>query len=514
MTEIPTNKITWSELQPRFGVLTLAGYGIRVFIDRGHLAVEDGIGATRRRARFSKIDDRLRRLIVIGTDGSISLAAFQWLADRDAAFVMLDRRGSVITVTGPVRPSDARLRRAQALAHTSGTALEISRELIRHKLMGQEEVARHRFGNEAVADQIALIRRQAVEADSVESVRSYEASGAQIYWTVWRNLEVKFPQKDIRRLPVHWKTFGSRKSPLTGSPRVAVSPGNAMLNYLYSLLEAESRLALNAMGLDPGLGVLHTDTPARDSLACDLMEAARPLVDAYVFDWITKEPLRPEWFFEVRSGNCRLMADFTERLTQTSSMWARAVAPHAEMIAGRFWSRRKTASNQKQIPTRLTEARRREGRATVPERATLEHPKPIRICSTCGADLKRGRSNCLKCSVSVARRNLLYAARLGRLKTHSPAAQARRRATHRKQNVALRSWNPDSRPKWLSEAVFRNQIQPLLARIEVPQIARSIDVSQPYATAIRRGDRLPHPRHWQNLANLAGVSRPPNPLVR
>jgi hypothetical protein len=43
-----------------------------------------------------------------------------------------------------------------------------------------------------------------------------------------------------------------------------------MLNYLYAVLESESRLAAAALGLDPGLGVLHVDTPARDSLACDL----------------------------------------------------------------------------------------------------------------------------------------------------------------------------------------------------------------------------------------------------
>jgi hypothetical protein len=41
---------------------------------------------------------------------------------------MLDRRGSVLAITGPVRPSDARLRRAQALALESGAALRIVRE--------------------------------------------------------------------------------------------------------------------------------------------------------------------------------------------------------------------------------------------------------------------------------------------------------------------------------------------------------------------------------------------------
>jgi len=96
-----------------------------------------------------------------------------------------------------------------------------------------------------------------------------------------------------------------------------------MLNYLYALLESEARLAAAALGLDPGLGVLHVDTPARDSLACDLMEAVRPQVDAYVLDWVLSQPLRREWFFEQRDGTCRLMASFAIRLTQTAQVWAR-----------------------------------------------------------------------------------------------------------------------------------------------------------------------------------------------
>ena len=49
-----------------------------------------------------------------------------------------------------------------------------------------------------------------------------------------------------------------------------------MLNYLYAVLESEARLAAAALGLDPGIGVMHVDSPARDSLACDLMEPVRP----------------------------------------------------------------------------------------------------------------------------------------------------------------------------------------------------------------------------------------------
>src|SRR5437879_5787775 len=114
-----------NSLEPRHGVVTLFGYGIQVRVDRGHLLIEDGIGANRRQARLPRVGHGLRRLIVIGSDGMVSLAALRWLADQDAAFVMLERDGTVLATTGPVRPSDAKLRRAQALATLSGVDLQI-----------------------------------------------------------------------------------------------------------------------------------------------------------------------------------------------------------------------------------------------------------------------------------------------------------------------------------------------------------------------------------------------------
>jgi len=41
-------------------------------------------------------------------------------------------------------------------------------------------------------------------------------------------------------------------------------------------------------------------------------------VEAFLLDWITREPLRWEWFFEEHNGNCRLMAPFAVRLSETA----------------------------------------------------------------------------------------------------------------------------------------------------------------------------------------------------
>jgi DUF2075 family protein len=96
----------------------------------------------------------------------------------------------------------------------------------------------------------------------LKAIRQVEAQAAGAYWSAWRTLPITFPRKDEQRIPAHWRVFGTRVSPLTGSPRLAVNPTNAILNYLYAVLESESRLAAAALGLDPGMGVLHVDAPA------------------------------------------------------------------------------------------------------------------------------------------------------------------------------------------------------------------------------------------------------------
>jgi CRISPR-associated endonuclease Cas1 len=319
--------ISVSEIVPRFGVATLYGYGIRVFVERGHLILHDGIGDERRAGRFARVKHGLERLVVIGADGMVSLAALRWLADQNAAFVMLERDGSVLTATGPVGPSDARLRRAQALVGQTGTGVEIARELIKQKIAGQERVARGQLRDAGAADEIAQFGAEISSAVTFRDINFLESQAAAAYWSAWRDLMISFPKKDLPRVPEHWREFGTRKSPLSGSQRLAANPPNAMLNYLYALLEAEARLAVTAVGLDAGLGFLHLDTDARDSLACDLMEPVRPQVDAVVLDWISRAPLNREYFYEERSGNCRLMAPFAVRLCEAIPKLREAVAP-------------------------------------------------------------------------------------------------------------------------------------------------------------------------------------------
>lgn len=490
------------EILPRHGVVTVFGYGSSLRVERGHLVIEDGIGLHRRYGRFPRVGHGLKRLVSIGSDGVISLAALRWLADQNTSFVMLERDGRVLTTTGPVRSSDARLRRAQAIAHHSGIALRIAKELITQKLIGQEQLVRKHFANGSAGDAIATARNGLISASSSEEIRMCEAQGALAYWSAWRELPITFPRSDLQRVPNHWQRFGSRLSPLTKSPRLAVNPPNAMLNYLYALLESESRLALATLGLDPGLGVLHNDLRNRDSLACDLMEPIRAKVDFYLLQRLRSGPLHREWFFEQGDGNCRLMSPLAAQLSETANTWSHALAPFAEGIARSLWTMTSRKERSQGPATRLTQSRKREakGIATKPSRQSASVIPAV--CRICGAQIKRGFKYCVGCVPTISKENILKASKLGRLATHKPQAQARRSETKRRQDAALKAWNPIDKPEWLDQKAYKKEVLPRLASVIVPKIMSVLSVSEPYALRIRSGRCIPHQRHWLSLANL------------
>jgi CRISPR-associated endonuclease Cas1 len=488
----------------RTGVLTLFGYGIKIRMQAGHLEIEDGIGSERRKLRLARVGHGLKRLVIVGSDGFVSLAALRWLADQEAAFVMLGRDGTVLVSTGPVRPSDARLRRAQAMAIQTGAALQITRGLLSQKLVGQEQVARQKLLDTETADIITRFRERVRTAETIDAIRYFESQAAAAYWGAWRDLPINFPKSDLPRVPDHWRRFDTRKSPITGSQRLAANPANAMLNYLYAILESETRLAVAALGLDPGLGFWHLDTPARDSLACDLMEPVRPNVDGFFLDWVTREPLKRSWFVEQRDGNCRLTSSLAVELSKTARLWGHAVAPIAEWVAGSLWSNSRR-SRCELPPTRLTQQHKREGKG-VPSFPTVERaPKPQILCRGCGKTIRAGRIHCAQCAVNDAKERLAAAAEIGRLVSHRPEARSKQSITRKRHAQACSAWDASSQPPWLTAEAYTQRIQPLLATMPTSKIASSIGVSRWYATRIREGYR-PHPRHWKLLSLLVGIN--------
>ena len=342
----------------RNGILTLCGYGLTIYIEHGRLSVEDGIANRRRKSVFSKATCGIQRLVILGHSGTLSLEAVRWLHDIQAAIIQIDADGKLLFASSPLKERFGRLRRAQALASSSRIGVEIVNYLLTKKLTGQAEFAeRSKNPNAArsITDQVAALNK----VKHMKDFRLIEAQAALKYWSAWSAIEVKFARIHKKTVPPHWKRFGQRISPLTSSPRNAANPANALLNYLYAILEAETRIALLTVGLDPAIGFMHTDQPSRDSLALDMMEAVRPSVDTWLHGFLVQNNFSKLDFFERRDGTVRLSSRITSQLAATATLWAAEVAPVSEWVAGELMA---SATKNVHLPTPLTEKNRSDGR--------------------------------------------------------------------------------------------------------------------------------------------------------
>lgn len=82
-------------------------------------------------------------------------------------------------------------------------------------------------------------------------------------------------------------------------------PLNGLLNYGYAILRAIIARSLVASGLNPTLGIHHSNKYNAYCLADDIMEPYRPYVDLLVLDIIRKYRLPPEITHETKSSFLR-----------------------------------------------------------------------------------------------------------------------------------------------------------------------------------------------------------------
>jgi hypothetical protein len=320
-----------------------------------------------------------------------------------------------------------------------------------------------------------------------------------------------FPRKDLSRVPSHWLYFGTRHSPLSGGPRAAVTPGNALLNYVSAVAESECILASSICGLDPAIGFVHRDVANRSSLALDLIEVIRPSIESWILDWIMREPLRRSDFVESANGNCRIVSGLCSRLSQTAPTWRKLIAPWAEYVVRELWSTtRRGRANQSSPPTRLTQQHKREIHGRKFPIPIQPPPITTKVCRGCGATTQRGQ-HCPKCGREISKEKLIELAKVGRMVRLRPASRKRQAETQRRHRAAQEAWQLSAKPDWLTQDVYAKQIQPCLSSVTISKLASTLGVSASYAADIRAGRNRPHPRHWQVLAELAGA-RPGTPI--
>lgn len=509
-------------LQVRAGVLVVDGFGISRRVQRGRLRVEDGIGRERRSIVLERVGTGLERLVLIGKGGIVSLEALSWLRAIGAAYVQIGNGGQVLAHSVPFGYDGLPIRRAQALAVTNGLDLDIARELIEAKLDGQRGNL-VRLGIDL--GEFDTLRAALKSADSIDRIRVIEANAAGLYFGAWRNVGIRFRDRDAARIPARWLRADSRVSLLTGAPRAATSPLNAMRNYLFACLESEARLALLAFGLDPSLGVLHTDQRNRDSLALDAMEPVRGDVDAFLLDLLEDRVFTTRDFGELPNGVCRIAAPLTHELALTLPHWRGLMQPIAARLAQLFRNAA-TGTNAKRpapvksallsTPRKATQPRPYASKVwSTPRLESI--PKHAAACELCGDPvLKRRRRHCDAClpkarrerglrAIKVARKALALQAAEGNDPRASVKAGRKRSDAISEQHRQNRVWARDAAADH-DAAWFLREIVPKLDAYSLSQIAKATGLSLAACSRIRAGTCAPHPRHWDEFFALIEAS--------
>jgi CRISP-associated protein Cas1 len=305
--------------------LILTGHGVKLRVDRGALLVRNGFThhpQTQEEWRLFPGDPRMpSRIVLLDTSGYITLDVIQWISSQQVPLVLLNWKGEVTSVCGgDGTQSDPQLRQSQLAAQKNGLGLKISIQLITDKLRNSQETlfTLPAVNHEPARRRIANIIRRLDHSKDMAELRFYEARAAFTYFAQWQGLELNWKGSNRGYVPPEWVRIGQRRSGFRGDNRHATHPVNAILNYVYKILESDVQVALLEAGLDPSIGYLHTSRSGRAALVYDLMEPLRPVADKLALRFVLTQRFTSKDFLLSHTGICRLNPQLARRVSELS----------------------------------------------------------------------------------------------------------------------------------------------------------------------------------------------------
>lgn len=283
--------------------LYLSGFGISLNVDRSRLHVKDGIRepdvepetftAQPRNPHFDSV-------IIDGHSGNITLDAMKWLMRHNIPLFILDYNGSLLSSTLPREPVNGPLKIVQIEVYKNPEKrLYIAKKLIETKIQRTLDIVNwiaSRYDISAKNKQIIHSELQTI--DKTKNRTELLTKEARVAETYWKTLYGIFPKKF---------NFNSRIR--SKHQNKASDPINVLLNYGYAFLETQCRKALNTVGLEPTIGFLHETKQVKYSLAYDLQEPFRWLVDTTVISCIENEEFSRKDFYRMDNYVLRLQPE-------------------------------------------------------------------------------------------------------------------------------------------------------------------------------------------------------------
>lgn len=236
--------------------------------------------------------------IVVTQNLRTDTASLSRIAAAGIPIALIHSRGDAPLVSiAPLPGNDPRRRLEQyALWHDPTGRAVVARALLQIKVRRQYRLAR-RMANRRPDQRYILERTITTLRESMarlndpethmDSLRGIEGAASA---ALFRALAAVLP-------PALEFTTRKRRPP--------PDPANALLSLGYTLAHGLAAEAAHAAGLDPAIGFLHEPLAGRHSLASDLMEPLRPLIEELVWR-LFRERLLTAGHFHKRDGACRL----------------------------------------------------------------------------------------------------------------------------------------------------------------------------------------------------------------
>lgn len=227
----------------------------------------------------------IERIMTFGYRG-VSPALMGECVERGIELVFMTPYGKFLArVEGSIN-GNVLLRREQfRIADDKNKSLEIARNMMIGKIYNSRQVILRVLRDHELRVNQEVFRKKAdflqealqkcKDVKDIDSLRGIEGECASIYFSV-------FDDMILQQKKEFYFSVRSKRPPLDNV--------NALLSFCYSLCTSMCASALEAVGLDPYVGFMHTDRPGRRSLALDLVEEFRAwFCDRFVLMLINKK---------------------------------------------------------------------------------------------------------------------------------------------------------------------------------------------------------------------------------
>ena len=243
-------------------------------------------------------------IVAFGAAGA-SPALMGKCVENGIAFTFMSRSGKFLCRAEGDVSGNVLLRRQQfRIADSPYDSLKIASDMIAGKIFNSRyslERTIRDHGMKVDVDKFSqkseFLRnsaRNALTASGMDELRGIEGEAPSVYFSVFDDM--------ILQQKSDFEFHGRSKRP-------PLDNVNALLSFAYSLMTGMCSSALEAVGLDPYVGFMHTDRPGRRSLALDLVEEFRAVIcDRFVLTLINKRSISAS-DFEKREDGAVLLND-------------------------------------------------------------------------------------------------------------------------------------------------------------------------------------------------------------